>query len=80
MIPQPSALTVLAIVAALLGGCASEPSDQGLLAHACQTRNCTCEALKAELLRKREAAEVLWRLNGDAYCPEGFMLKRTDAN
>ncbi len=74
------AIAVIAILAAPLGGCASKPGGGGILAHACQTRSCTCEAQEAEPFRRRATTEVLWRVNGDAYCPEGFVLKSTDAN
>ena len=64
----------------LLVGCSSQSGTRGNLAHACQTRTCTCESLTAELSRNRETTEPKWLLNGDAYCPEGFTLKRIDTN
>ena len=73
------ALLAAALLAAPLAGCADAPRDRGLLAHACQTRPCACEAPGTELFGGPETAGVLWRPNGDAYCPAGFALKRTDA-
>ena len=46
------------------------------LALACQTVPCVCVEARATVLRKDATAPVLWRRNGDAYCPEGFVLRR----
>ena len=45
------------------------------LALACQTMECTCSAQTGSLFRKTKTTELLWRSNGDAYCPEGFVLE-----
>lgn len=45
------------------------------LALACQTMACTCSAKTGSIFEKKRAAEILWRANGDAYCPEGFVLE-----
>ena len=45
---------------------------------ACQTIACICEATESDMLEKPAKSEVLWRENGDAYCPEGFALRRAE--
>ena len=45
------------------------------LALACQTMECTCSAESGSLFEKTRTTGVLWRPNGDAYCPEGFVLE-----
>ena len=45
------------------------------LALACQTTACTCSAVTGSLFEKTKTAEILWRANGDAYCPKGFALE-----
>lgn len=70
----------MAVLSILLASCVGQSRPGGNLAHACQTRACICESLTAERSRNRETAQAKWRLNGDAYCPEGFTLKRIDTN
>ncbi len=45
------------------------------LALACQTMACTCATETGSLFRKTKTTEILWRANGDAYCPQGFVLE-----
>ena len=45
------------------------------LALACQTMACTCSAETGRLFGRTETTEILWRANGDAYCPKGFVLE-----
>ncbi len=61
-----------------LTGCALEP--QPSLALACQTTKCVCTPQNWSFPAKYESAPVLWRLNGDAYCPDGHVLKRAGKN
>lgn len=76
------AAAVAGIAACLLAACSQSAtkSSKSALALACQTRACACEAVKAELFGKKATADVKWRLNGDAYCADGFVLKRIDGN
>lgn len=57
-----------------LTGCAREPDPS--LALACQITKCVCTPQKGWFSKKNEPAPVLWRLNGDAYCPDGHVLRR----
>lgn len=43
---------------------------------ACQTVECECRDEKTALFKDRETTEIVWRLNGDATCPKGFVLER----
>ena len=69
----------ISIVAGLglwLAGCGTGQADRAPdLALACQTMDCVCGATSVDLFEKRRTVEVLWRANGDAYCPEGFALE-----
>lgn len=58
-----------------LAGCAREPNPS--LALACQITKCVCTPQNWLFTTKNEPAPVLWRLNGDAYCPDGHVLRRT---
>lgn len=69
---------VIAMLAlAALGGCADREQVQANLALRCQTTACVCEPDVRPLFTRAEFPEVQWRLNGDAYCPEGYYLRPT---
>ncbi len=42
----------------------------------CQLSECICEQPRASILDDAVTADVLWADNGDAYCLEGFELRR----
>ena len=65
-------LAAVLALAACGGGPSPGPPD---LALACQTMDCVCSAPPASVFGTRRSAEVLWRANGDAYCPDGFVLE-----
>lgn len=70
----------LAGLALALAGCGigrsqAPPGDPAL---ACQTAACSCIGQQSSIFVKPEERPPLWRPNGDAYCPEGFTLKRTE--
>jgi hypothetical protein len=51
--------------------------NQAELGHGCQILKCTCEKPRESLLpdfSKPETADVQWRQDGTAYCPEGTQL------
>jgi len=56
-----------------LAGCALEKKPE--LALACQTRKCVCLPAQASFVLKGEPAQVQWKPNGDAYCPDGYVLR-----
>ncbi len=61
-----------------LTGCALEPDPS--MALACQITKCVCTTTNWSFMAKDEPAPVLWRLNGDAYCPDGHVLRRATEN
>ena len=66
----------LAAIFLLTSACASEEAPPGEAALACQFTKCVCVQSRHGLFDKPERALVLWTDNGDAYCPEGFDLRR----
>ena len=44
---------------------------------ACQTVKCECREEKHGLFRAAQTAGIIWQANGDAACPEGFLLKKS---
>ena len=76
---MPVKTTLIALAMGVLAACASE--DPGAspenMALACQTMSCACVTEDKSLLRKDKTTEILWRTNGDAYCPKGFALEKS---
>jgi len=78
MAVRATVLSFLTGVALMLAACGSSTSSEEVaerMALACQTKFCACEQERVGILTRVERVPVLWRLNGDAYCPEGFVLK-----
>jgi hypothetical protein len=75
---MPFKPAAIMLVTGFLVACASdEPGASGPnMALACQTTNCACVGETESLFRKAKTADVLWRANGDAYCPKGFALEK----
>jgi len=63
----------------ILVACASDDPGAGApnMALACQTTSCACVGERESVLRKAKTTDVLWRTNGDAYCPKGFTLENS---
>ena len=64
---------------AILASCgtfSSDPDAVPQLHLACQTVECECRDEKTALFTDRKITEIVWRLNGDATCPKGFVLER----
>lgn len=66
---------ILAAIAGILTACsqASQPSPD--LAKICQVRKCTCTESASGIFRAPDATDLLWRANGDAYCPADYELR-----
>jgi hypothetical protein len=60
----------------LNAGCETTIAADPSLALACQTTSCECVSAVQRLGRRPATADVLWRPNGDAYCPPDFVLRR----
>lgn len=79
----PRAMYAPTLLASLvfLAACASSTSGlEGTprMAEACQLRACSCVASGITIFGARERTEVLWRRNGEAFCPEDFELTFAD--
>jgi hypothetical protein len=67
------------LATALLVSCGSSsgtPKGPPQLHLACQTVECECRGERVGLFSDREITEIVWRQNGDATCPTGFVLER----
>jgi hypothetical protein len=74
-------LPLALIVAGLVGACADKGPSQEQLARGCQIRKCVCLKTRETMLpqlTKRQDAELQWRADGGAFCPEGFQLELRD--
>ncbi len=69
-----TALLTTALV--FLAGCALEEKPE--LALACQTQACVCLPAQVSYPLKGKSAPVQWKTNGDAYCLEGYVLRRPE--
>ena len=68
----PLSVLLLALTVACAGGEAEPEVDMAL---ACQLTACVCAGEDKLFFERVEPEPVLWRDNGDAYCPEGLELR-----
>ncbi len=68
-------LFLMAMVLTLLAACAEREESKVDLTLACQLSKCICAGPEKLFLQEDEPEPVLWREDGDAYCPDGFELK-----
>ena len=68
LVPSLSAIVLLA-------GCAGSAAPEVDLAKACQVRECSCIETSGGLFDSPDTTDVLWRRNGDAYCPVDHVLR-----
>jgi hypothetical protein len=74
-------LPLALIVAGCLAACSSfskKDPNQEQLAHGCQILKCECLKKRTSWLptfTKEEPAEVQWRVDGTAFCPDGMELQ-----
>jgi hypothetical protein len=74
---KTSMMALAAIPLALaLVGCSAERATTASLAGACQFKPCVCASTKALFWQAAETVPVLWKENGDAYCPPDYALLR----
>ncbi len=69
---------VLAALALLAGGCGPKMAERPNLPMACETNQCICTEADKFVWQKGEKSPVLWRSTGEAYCPEGYLLRLAD--
>ena len=75
LVGASTAVAVALSLAACGSGKRVEVERAPNLALACQTMECTCSAESGSIFEKTKTTEILWRPNGDAYCPKGFVLE-----
>ena len=65
----------IAVLGTLLGACALEPIPG--MALKCQTTKCVCLAREAGFPARPglDTVDIIWRDNGDASCPEAYVLR-----
>ena len=72
-----ASLALICATALLATGCGSTKKPD--LARACALQPCICKSTSSSIFSNPKAgSEVLWRQNGDAYCPEGHELRRVE--
>ena len=71
-------LLLIAMLPTVMAACAEQEKRPLDLSLTCQLTKCICAGKDKWYLEKTEAEEVLWRKNGDAYCPEGYELQLAD--
>ena len=65
----------MAMILTLLAACADYEEEKADLPLTCQLSKCICAGPDKVFVAEDEPEPVLWRENGDAYCPDGFELK-----
>jgi hypothetical protein len=63
-------------LALLLVGCTAERQTTESLAGACQLVPCVCADTKALFWQTAKTVPLLWKENGEAYCPPDYALLR----
>ena len=74
-IAPPPRLVLAAFVPLVLAACAQATQSPASLALACQTRECVCIPENQSIFASGDTAPLQWKQNGDAYCPEGYVLE-----
>jgi hypothetical protein len=68
----------MALILTLMTACAGEEESTVDLTLACQLSKCVCSHRDRPFFEEKEPEPVLWRENGDAYCPDGLELKLSE--
>ena len=77
-VPAPVRRTLSGIVLCALGACAGDPEIDRDMELACVTVACECVTPSFSPFDRKPPEAVLWRDNGNAYCPEGQVLRRAN--
>ena len=73
-------LSTVIFAALMLGlGACQQPEPAAELAIGCQVKGCSCVGARSSFFGPPETHEVLWRDNGEAYCPDGFRLEPNES-
>lgn len=68
---------LLSMIFALAAGCAQERDPGPDLTLYCQVKNCVCRRAKLTFGEGAKPVAVLWRADGEAYCPPDYRLEPT---
>ena len=68
----------LLAVTVLAAGCDTQKKPLPHLPLACETRDCVCTETEILVFRKIKEVPVQWKPTGEAYCPEGFVLRLSE--
>ena len=61
----------------LAAGCAQQKADGPDMALYCQVKGCICKPVTLRFGQSSEPVALLWRTNGEAYCPPDYKLAPT---
>ncbi len=79
---RPRAVIVLGAaltaVAVLASGCGRKKQEKPNLPMACETKQCICTEGDKFVWQTGKEVPVEWRATGDAYCPDGYVLRLAD--
>jgi hypothetical protein len=65
----------MAAAVVLAAACDVEKKPLAHLPLACETRACVCTETDIVVFTKVKTVPVEWRTTGEAYCPEGYVLR-----
>lgn len=77
MSPWMAAAGVTTVVVAV-AACAGEAPPQSL-AKTCQLKACECAAPDTSWFGRAPTIDIRWQPNGDAACPDGYVLRLSDS-
>ncbi|MGF1608359.1 MAG: hypothetical protein ACFCUQ_03120 [Kiloniellales bacterium] len=72
---QATPFGLIRLLPLALTACAATKESDPALAHACQLKPCICAPAQTVLFRRDDNVPLQWKQNGDAYCPEGYVLR-----
>ncbi len=74
-LPRAVVVAALSAVAVLAVGCDTTNKKLPNLPFACETKQCVCTEVEIPIFRRVKEVPVEWRVTGEAYCPEGYVLR-----
>ena len=78
--PHVVGVVLTAAALAACGGGSDTAKGPPQLHLACQTVECECRGELESQFGDRKTVEIVWRLNGDATCPAGYVLERVETD
>lgn len=74
-LPRTVIVAALSAVAVLTIGCEILNKELPNLPFACETKQCICTEVEIPIFRRAKEVPVEWRVTGEAYCPDGYVLR-----